>query len=658
MLLRFLAIGCCVTYLMLSSVMAVQAREASPAAGTQVEPMLESFIDGHVKSLMDKGGVPGVTVSVVRDGEIALVKSYGVRNRETGLRVDPETTLFRIGSVTKLMTTMVILGLIDEGVLDLDSDINTYLKTIKIPDTFEEPVTLRHILTHMGGFKDTSSYLHRSSDNRTGMSSQEMQRMIGRVRPSGQLRAYDNTAFGILGIVIADVTGKPFRKAVAERIFKPLGMKNSVIGLPAAWEERASRGHGISLHDPAGRPEVKQAHLARLVEAAGAASSTAADMAKFMKMLMNGGTYDGGRLLAPGTFQTMMDFEAHRAHPMVPSLGFTIYESDYEGRRAIGHGGLIDGFATELAIFPDARLGIFISSNVGPQSPPLNLNLILEELQVSPAVIESAGNAMAVSRSTVLELAKAYVPITEGWGKNNKPEKAHGSEPELFSGAIAGRYVTGGVDAGVTLATRLFLGGLGGQEFAAAGNGLSLGGQELNRLASGYYGTADGNRTYAFKRIGKDIFQVSHPLGWGKKVSAFTGPLYTILPLVAGLALLLSALVYWFPLGQKSWRRVGQTMSVAAVLFVVAFLIELQFAEYILYVSNATAWMVLWRLAMNLSLLAMLVAFFMALRLFIRSPGPASIGSWIRAVHMVLLMLGCLAVIVTSAYWGILGVVT
>lgn len=658
MVRRLLVFGQSVACLLLLSVTVAAAQE-TPTADKISEPAaLESFIDRHVARLMAKGHVPGVTVSVVRGNETVLVKSYGVRNRQTKAPVDPEKTLFRIGSVTKLMTTIVILGLVDDGILDLDVDINTYLKTVKVPDTFADPVTLRHILTHMGGFKDTSSYLHRDSDEGTAMSPQDMQRMLGRARAPGQLRAYDNTAFGLLGVLIADVTGKTYRDVVRERIFIPLGMENSVIGLPKAWQSRASQGHGISLTDPHDRPVVKQAHLARLVEAAGAGSSTAADMAKFMKALMNDGVYEGGRLLRADTFQAMMDFDANRAHPMTPSLSYTIYESDYEGRRAIGHGGLIDGFATELAIFPEANLGVFISSNVGPQAPPLTLALILEELQVTSAVMEGAGNAMAVSRGVVMELAKAYVAPTRSWGRHATSGAALQEGANLSPDVVQGRYVTGGVESGVTLATRLFLGGLGGQEFKAVDGVLTLRGQPLNQVAPGFYSTEDGSRSYAFQNFQGHIYQVGIPIGWSKKVSVFTGPLYTILPLIGGLLILLTALVYWFPVSSQPWRRLGRAISLASIIFIAAFVIELQFAEYVLYVSHSTIWLVLWRLAINLALLSMLIMPAIAVMLFMSSGKPASVGAWARSIHMALLVLACLAVFAASAYWGIVGAIT
>src|SRR5690606_20037631 len=154
-------------------------------------------------------------------------------------------------------------------------------------------------------------------------------------------RSYDNTAFGILGILIADVTGKSFREAARERVFAPLGMNHSTIGLGEDWLASASQGYGISLSDPLERPALPQAHLGRLVEAAGAGSSTAADMAKLMRALMNGTQYEGGRILSEPLYRAMMDVSAHRAHPRVPGLGYTIYETDYAGRSAIGHGGLI-----------------------------------------------------------------------------------------------------------------------------------------------------------------------------------------------------------------------------------------------------------------------------------------------------------------------------
>ena len=98
--------------------------------------------------------IPGAAVSVVKDGRLFFAKGYGYADLENGIPVDPEQTVFRIGSVGKLFTWTAVMQLAEQGKLDLDADINAYLD-FRIPDTYPQPVTLKHLMTHTAGFEDS-----------------------------------------------------------------------------------------------------------------------------------------------------------------------------------------------------------------------------------------------------------------------------------------------------------------------------------------------------------------------------------------------------------------------------------------------------------------------------------------------------------------------
>jgi CubicO group peptidase (beta-lactamase class C family) len=126
---------------------------ASQGQGVTDSAELETFLDGLLAKEMEANHIAGATVSVVKDGELLFAKGYGYADLENGIPVDPERTLFRVGSVTKLFTWTAVMQLVEQGKLDLDADINTYLD-FSIPDTFPEPITLKHLLTHTPGFED------------------------------------------------------------------------------------------------------------------------------------------------------------------------------------------------------------------------------------------------------------------------------------------------------------------------------------------------------------------------------------------------------------------------------------------------------------------------------------------------------------------------
>src|SRR3972149_5516851 len=115
---------------------------------------LEAFLDGVIASQMRSHQIASATLAVVKDGELVLAKGYGYADREARLPVDAERTLFRPGSISKLFTWTAVMQLVERGKIDLDADVNQYLSAFQIPDTFPEPITMKHLMTHTPGFED------------------------------------------------------------------------------------------------------------------------------------------------------------------------------------------------------------------------------------------------------------------------------------------------------------------------------------------------------------------------------------------------------------------------------------------------------------------------------------------------------------------------
>lgn len=131
-----------------------QAAQPLPARGPTTVEEMEAFVDGFMYSQMKAGPVAGAAVIVVKDGQVFFQKGYGYEDADKHTPVDPAQTLFRPGSVSKLFTWTSIMQLVEQGKLDLDADVNTYLKDFKVASTFPQPVTLRNIMTHTAGFED------------------------------------------------------------------------------------------------------------------------------------------------------------------------------------------------------------------------------------------------------------------------------------------------------------------------------------------------------------------------------------------------------------------------------------------------------------------------------------------------------------------------
>ena len=146
---------------------------------------MESFLDDLFAQDMEEYHIAGAAVSVVKDGELFFAKGYGYADLEKGIPVDPEQTGFRIGSVTKLFTWTAVMQLVEQGKLDLDADVNTYLD-FRIPATYPEPITLRHLLTHTSGFEQIrTDILVSDADDLVPAGEFLVSHMAERVRPPG-----------------------------------------------------------------------------------------------------------------------------------------------------------------------------------------------------------------------------------------------------------------------------------------------------------------------------------------------------------------------------------------------------------------------------------------------------------------------------------------
>ncbi|NIU59138.1 MAG: serine hydrolase, partial [Phycisphaerae bacterium] len=162
--------------------------------------------------------------SVVKDGELFFAKGYGYADLEKDIPVDPEQTIFSIGSVGKTFTWTAVMQLVEQGKLDLDADVNTYLD-FRIPDTYPQPIAIKHLLTHTSGFEEVwiGSVVLDASDQ---VPPREwlISHMAARMRPPGDCAAYSNFNAMLAGYIVSRVSGQPYEQYIQEHILDPLGM--------------------------------------------------------------------------------------------------------------------------------------------------------------------------------------------------------------------------------------------------------------------------------------------------------------------------------------------------------------------------------------------------------------------------------------------------
>ena len=321
---------------------------------------LEAYIDGVVKLSMKGFNSASGVVAITRGGEVVLSKGYGYQDIDARLPVDPESTLFRIGSVSKLFTWVSVMQLAERGLLDLDTDINQYLKTFQIDDTYDQPITLRHIMTHTAGFEDGAlGYLIVVDEEKILPPAEAMKKYQPmRVNPPGTQSSYSNYATALAGLIVANVSGMSFNDYVKTNIFDVLGMNDSTFEepLPSHLENQMAGGYVAEN----GNYVAKPFELVASFGPAGAMSSPASDMTRFALAVLNGGELDGARILSADTMRHML-MRNYSQDDRLAGMALGFYETEDNGVRLVGHGGDTFLFHTDLAIDLENDISIYTS---------------------------------------------------------------------------------------------------------------------------------------------------------------------------------------------------------------------------------------------------------------------------------------------------------
>ena len=352
------------------------ASGARLAPGQALPPAeLEAYVDGVVKDAMDREHIAGVTVAVIQDGQVVLKKGYGFANLSPARRVNPDTTLFRVGAISKTFTWIALMKEVEADRIRLGQPINLYLpEQLQVKDQgFHTPIRVRNLLDHSAGFEDRTlgQFFEKSPNRERPLAAYLRQERPRRVHAPGAVASYSNYGAALAGEAVSYVSGKPFERLIEEEILLPLGMNHSTFrearppkpGLPApmpkALQGDLSEGYRWTPTGYNARPYEYIGHVAP----AGSASSTAGDMARYMQMLLNGGSLDGASIYGPvaaRAFSTPL----RRTAPGINGWphGFMAYDLP-GGHKGFGHAGGTLSFLSNMVVAPDLKLGVFISTN-------------------------------------------------------------------------------------------------------------------------------------------------------------------------------------------------------------------------------------------------------------------------------------------------------
>ena len=317
----------------------------------------ETFLDGLVPALLEHNDVAGGVILIVKDSKVLFSHGYGYADVKSKKPVSVDDTLFRPGSVSKLFTCTAVMQLVEQGKLDLDRDVNDYLD-FRIPATYDQPVTLRRIMTHTAGFEEWGKdlFVPKAADMEP-ISAGLPEYLPARVFAPGTMPAYSNYAMTVAGYIVQRVSGEKFEDYIANHIYKPLGMTHAtfVQPLPADLAPLMSSGYQLG-SGPAKDFEFVNA------PPAGSMAVSAGDMARFMIAHLQDGRYGDTQILKPETARLMHS----RAFGLVPELNgmaLAFFQENQNGHVIIGHGGDTIYFHSHMHLILDSNVGLFISLN-------------------------------------------------------------------------------------------------------------------------------------------------------------------------------------------------------------------------------------------------------------------------------------------------------
>jgi len=399
---------------------------STTAPAPQKTGNLDGF-DDFVTQKMTEYEVPGAVVGIVEDDKVVYLKGFGVRELGKPEKVDPDTR-FQIASVSKYVTAGAVGSLVDEGKLDWDTPVVTYLPGFALKDTYAgEHATLRDLLAHRAGFRAYDGDLL----GRLGYSNTDMLERMRYLTPGTSFRekyVYSNAGFFIAGEAAAKVDNRSWEDVTDARIIKPLGMTRSGAHPETLYlDDNHVSGHGGAPGD---------IHTIPLEEAgfpaAGQVVSTGRDMTQWLRMMLNNGSVDGKQVLAPKTVE-----EIHAASLVAPhsgplndlngAVGLGCDSYHFLAERVIEKNGALDGVRSIVILIPGKNVGLVVIAN--------------KQLTVFPESVRDEFLERYIGKSGV-DLQAKEKKNQAGWNSLLKSvEKPAGAKPATIApAAIAGAY--------------------------------------------------------------------------------------------------------------------------------------------------------------------------------------------------------------------------
>jgi CubicO group peptidase (beta-lactamase class C family) len=315
---------------------------------------LTAVVDSFMTARMAADRIPGAGFIFVQNGRVIFSRGYGVANVATQRRVSPDSTIWRVGSISKVFTATAVMQLLDRGKVNLDAPVEQYVHRVAIPHTYPEPITVRQLLTHTAGFDEIRPGTQAPTREEVLPLDRFLSDHLVRVRPPGRTIAYSTYGMTLAGEMIEEVSGLPIETYFQRNIWEPLGMTRASIAFPSALQDDIAVGYEME-----GDSLIAQPWEWYHTTPASSVNATIDDMGRFMLAHLESAGDKRARILSDAALGEM-----HRQqitmHPSIPGYAIGFYE-DYVGDlHILEHGGNMAGFSAMMVLIPTENAGFFV----------------------------------------------------------------------------------------------------------------------------------------------------------------------------------------------------------------------------------------------------------------------------------------------------------
>ena len=339
---------------------------ASGTSWSQTEPgyierqqrMTELHVLGLVENWLDATGVPGAVVAVVEGGETLMLEGFGLSDIRDTVGVDPNRTVFRVGSLVRAMTATAALRLVEQGALELDGDVSRHPGLEFLTDDSLGPFTLSQLLLDTAGIDQRRIATRaRTSADIVALDTYLEDRFPPRIRSPGVVSIPSDHGYALVGRLTELVSGESFESHLESAVLAPLGLSNTALSADALPRDHIATGHRWS----AGRLTAVSPDYPQMVPAS-TLLTTAGDMATWMRAILGGGSLEGRQFLTSRSVERLLEPQFSH-HESLPGRTLAFKEGSYLSPRELSLASTENGFSSVMVLLPSRRVGLFAACN-------------------------------------------------------------------------------------------------------------------------------------------------------------------------------------------------------------------------------------------------------------------------------------------------------